>query len=73
MLILSRKKSESIQIGNDIEISVIAIEGEQVKLGINAPQSIDIYRKEIYEAIQLQNSEAAIMPENVISLIQNNE
>ena len=47
MLVLSRKVNESIQIGPDIEIKVIAIEGEQVKLGIEAPQHVDIHRKEI--------------------------
>lgn len=53
MLVLSRKVNESIQIGPDIEIKVIAIEGEQVKLGIEAPQHVDIHRKEIYLSIQL--------------------
>ncbi len=73
MLVLTRKKAEAIKIGKDIEISIISIEGEQVKIGINAPKSIDIYRKEIYEEIQLQNSEAMKVPENVISLLQNKE
>ncbi|OIJ22368.1 carbon storage regulator [Anaerobacillus alkalidiazotrophicus] len=59
MLVLSRKKDQSIMIGDDIEITVLAIEGDQIKLGINAPRSVEIQRKEIYLAIQEENSEAA--------------
>ncbi|RKD24221.1 carbon storage regulator [Ammoniphilus oxalaticus] len=59
MLVLSRKTNESIMIGDDIEITVIAIEGDQVKLGINAPKHVDIHRKEIHLAIQQANQEAA--------------
>lgn len=58
MLALSRKAGESIIINNDIEIVVLDVKGEQVKLGINAPKSIPIYRKEIYEQIQQANIEA---------------
>ena len=58
MLVLSRKKGESIHIGNDIEIKVIAVEGDQIKLGIVAPKNISVHRSEIYEAIQQQNAEA---------------
>lgn len=58
MLVLSRKKGESIRIGNDIEIKVIAVEGDQIKLGIVAPKNISVHRSEIYEAIQQQNAEA---------------
>lgn len=59
MLVLSRKLNESIQIGNDIEITVIAVEGEQVKIGIKAPKHVDIHRKEIYLSIQEENNKAA--------------
>ncbi|ADU31862.1 carbon storage regulator CsrA [Evansella cellulosilytica] len=59
MLVLTRKLNESIQIGDNIEVKVIGIEGDQVKLGINAPRNVDIHRKEIYLAIQKENSEAA--------------
>ncbi len=58
MLVLSRKLGEAIQIGDDIEIRIVAIEGEQVKLGIEAPKQIEIHRKEVYLAIQKENSEA---------------
>lgn len=58
MLALSRKVNESIMIGHDIEITVLEIKGEQVKLGINAPKSVPLYRKEIYVQIQEANKEA---------------
>jgi carbon storage regulator len=60
MLVLSRKIKEAIQIGDDIEITVLAISGDQVKLGINAPKNVEIHRKEIYLAIQKENSEASL-------------
>ncbi|MFD1334153.1 carbon storage regulator CsrA [Oceanobacillus iheyensis] len=72
MLVLTRKQSEAIQIGEDIEIEVIAIEGEQVKLGIRAPKSVDIYRKEIYVDIMNQNNEAAIIDKNLLQFFKNN-
>ena len=58
MLALSRKQGESIMIGNDIEITLIDIKGDQVKIGISAPKSVPIYRKEIYVAIEQENKEA---------------
>ena len=58
MLALSRKVNESIMIGHDIEVTVLEIKGEQVKLGINAPKSVPLYRKEIYVQIQEANKEA---------------
>ena len=58
MLALSRKINESIMIGHDIEVTVLEIKGEQVKLGINAPKSVPLYRKEIYVQIQEANKEA---------------
>lgn len=58
MLALTRKKSESIIINDNIEVVVLGIQGEQVKLGIVAPRHIPVHRKEIYEQIQLENLEA---------------
>lgn len=58
MLALSRKVNESIMIGHDIEITILEIKGEQVKIGINAPKSVPLYRKEIYVQIQEANKEA---------------
>lgn len=59
MLTLSRKTNESIMIGNDIEITILDIRGDQIKIGINAPKSVQVYRKELYEQIQEANKEAA--------------
>lgn len=58
MLALSRKKEEAIVINNDIEIVVLEIKGEQVKLGISAPKSVPVYRKEVYLQIQESNKES---------------
>jgi len=59
MLALSRKTNESIMIGNDIEITILEVKGDQVKIGISAPKSVPIYRKELYIQIQESNKEAA--------------
>lgn len=59
MLILSRKKDESIVIGDNIEISIVDIKGDHVKLGINAPKNVKVYRQEVYEAILEENTAAA--------------
>lgn len=58
MLVLSRKKGETIVIGDDIEITIVAVEGEMIRLGVKAPREIPVHRKEIYEAIQESNKEA---------------
>ena len=58
MLALARKSNESIMLGNDIEITVLEIKGDQVKLGIKEPKSVPIYRKEIYLQIQEENRQA---------------
>jgi carbon storage regulator len=58
MLALSRKKNESIMINNNIEVTVLDIRGEQVKLGIAAPKEIPVYRKEVYLDIQKANKES---------------
>ncbi|GEN87154.1 carbon storage regulator CsrA [Oceanobacillus sp. FSL W8-0428] len=70
MLVLSRKRNEAIQIGDDIEIEVIAIEGDQVKLGIRAPKSVDIYRQEIYVDIKNQNNQAAQIDQNLFDFLK---
>jgi len=59
MLILARRINERIVIGDDIEVSVVDIRGDQVKLGIDAPKNVKVYRHEVYEAIQRENREAA--------------
>ncbi|QYK64377.1 carbon storage regulator CsrA [Paenibacillus sp. S25] len=65
MLVLTRKKGESIVIQNDIVVTVLSVDGDTVKIGISAPKDIDIYRKEVFEAIQL-NNQFAVMDSNAI-------
>ncbi len=60
MLILTRKPGETIAIGKNIQISVLEIEGRSVKLGIEAPKSVTIYRGEIYQKVQEQNRQAVL-------------
>lgn len=60
MLVLSRKLNQSIVIGEDIEILVVDIKGDQIKLGINAPKSVKVFRKEVYEDIERQNKESML-------------
>ena len=57
MLVLSRQKDESIVIGDDIEITIVDVRGDKVRLGINAPKSIPVHRREVYEAIQREKKE----------------
>ena len=59
MLALTRKKGESLILNNDIEITVLEVRGDQVKLGIAAPKSVSIYRKEVYIQIQKENETSA--------------
>lgn len=59
MLVLTRKPNESIMIGDDVEVSVVEVKGDQVKLGITAPKSIKVHRKEIFLAIQSENIDAS--------------
>jgi len=59
MLVLSRQRDETIMIGDEIEITVVDIRGDKVRLGINAPRTIQVHRKEVYEAIRRENTEAA--------------
>ena len=57
MLVLSRQKDESIMVGDDVEITIVDVRGDKVRLGINAPRSISVHRKEVYEAIQREKDE----------------
>lgn len=68
MLALSRKKDEAIIINNDIEITVIEVRGDQVKLGISAPKTVPIYRKEVYVQIEEANKEAVESSNNMDAL-----
>lgn len=59
MLVLSRQRDETVVIGDDIEIKIVDIRGDKVRLGITAPPHISVHRKEVYEAIQKENQSAA--------------
>lgn len=59
MLALTRKRGESIMVGSDVELVVLSVQNDQVKLGFIAPKNIGIHRKEIYEQIQAENREAS--------------
>jgi carbon storage regulator len=59
MLVLSRQRDETIMIGDEIEITVVDIRGDKVRLGITAPRQVPVHRKEVYDAIKRENAEAA--------------
>ena len=67
MLALTRRKGESLVINNNVEITVLEIRGDQVKIGISAPKEVSIYRKEVYLQIENENK-AAVTPESVDAL-----
>ena len=69
MLALSRKKNEAIVINNNIEVAILEVKGDQVKIGITAPREVPVYRKEVYLQIQKEN-EAAASVENLAALKQ---
>ncbi len=64
MLVLSRQRDQSIMIGDDIEITIVDVRGDKVRIGINAPREVSVHRKEVYEAIQRENAAGARPPEN---------
>jgi carbon storage regulator len=61
MLVLSRQRDESIIIGDNVVITVVDVRGDKVKLGIDAPKEIPVHRREVYEAIQRENRQAALL------------
>lgn len=77
MLVLTRKKEQSIVINDNIEITIIDIQGDQVRVGINAPKSVSIYRKEIFLEIQEENKKASeinnISLDGIMGKIENKE
>lgn len=71
MLVLSRKKGESIVIEDQIEITVLAVDGDTVKIGISAPKHVDIFRKEVYLSIQETNRESAAPAQSDLNALIN--
>ncbi len=70
MLVLSRQRDETIMIGDDVEITVVDIRGDKVRLGITAPRSIQVHRKEVYDAIKRENEQAAkLRPQDVSDMV----
>ena len=65
MLILSRKVDEKIKIGDDITITLIEVRGDQVKIGVEAPKNVKVFRQEVFDAIQSENKEAAASSETL--------
>ena len=59
MLVLSRQRDETIMIGDDVELTIVDIRGDKVRIGISAPSSVSVHRKEVYEAIRKENEQAA--------------
>ena len=71
MLVLSRQRDETIMIGDNIEITIVDIRGDKVRLGISAPRSIQVHRKEVYDAIKRENENAAkLKPADVTDVIE---
>lgn len=68
MLILSRKINEKIKIGENITLAILEIRGDQVKIGVEAPRDVKVFRQEIYESIQRENLAAAKPPADLSSL-----
>lgn len=69
MLVLSRKAGESIVVGNDIVVTVVEFRGDQVRLGVDAPRSVQVYRQELYDEISRENRLAAsVGPDDLAGL-----
>ncbi len=71
MLVLSRTRDETIMIGDEIEITIVDVRGDKVRVGINAPTAIPVHRKEVYDAIKRENEEAShLSPDHMRNVIQ---
>ena len=69
MLVLTRKSNQSIMIGDEIEVSVLAIMGEKVRIGIQAPRSVPVFRKEVYLEIQQEHAAEGVVRDEVDAAI----
>ncbi len=72
MLILSRKIDQKIKIGEDISITIIEVHGDQVKIGVEAPKNVKVFRQEVFDAIQCENKAAAQTSESQLRLLFKN-
>ncbi|RFB11029.1 carbon storage regulator [Bacillus sp. HNG] len=72
MLVLTRKMNESIIIDGDIEITILSVSGDQIKIGVDAPKHVEIHRKEIYLEIQNENNQASQTPKDLLKQININ-
>ncbi|MGE5418123.1 MAG: carbon storage regulator CsrA [Acidobacteriota bacterium] len=70
MLVLTRKKNESLMIGEDIEIVIVDIQGDRVRIGINAPKKLPVHRKEVYEEIIEANRAAQVQVQGLEELLK---
>lgn len=70
MLILSRKKNEQIVISDDIVVTVLAVEGDKVKIGIDAPKKVKVFRKELIEEVKSANNAAAENTQDALELLK---
>lgn len=73
MLVLSRQRDETIMIGDDVEVTVVDIRGDKVRLGISAPREIQVHRKEVYDAIKRENQQAAGLSPNEVNEVVNDK
>ena len=62
MLVLTRRRGQSILVGDDVKIVVLEVNGDQVRLGIEAPRSVSVHREEVYDEIKTANQSAARLP-----------
>ncbi len=73
MLVLSRQRDESIIIGDNVVVTIVDVRGDKVKLGIDAPKEISVHRREVYEAIQRENRQAALLKTDDAKLLGPNQ
>ncbi len=72
MLVLSRQRDETIMIGDEVEITIVDIRGDKVRLGINAPRQVQVHRKEIYSAIKRENTDSTQVRIDDLHVADNN-
>jgi len=71
MLVLTRKRNQSIMVNDNIELTIIDIQGDQVRVGINAPKDVKVFRKEVYVEMTQENKEASNVTMDALSMLKN--